>query len=1727
MPTAQMPTAHTPIQMPAHTTIQTSALPLVFQQNAGQFPSADLFAGSTQQYTLELRAHQMRFTLPGERVLTLSFANSHKAQPQALTEVPFRTNIYIGNDPAQWHTGLRNYDRVALDHLYPGIDAQFYTHANEIEHDFYVARQADPAQLALTLAGADSTRLTPAGDLVLGVANGALRLHKPVAYQLAPDGTRQPVAARFVLAANHRELRFALGAYDHARTLVIDPVITYATYVAGSSGSTPTAIAVDASGNVYLTGTTASTIASFAAASTSSSPTGLVPTTAKSATFIAQLASTASGSQIAWLTYYGSTAATVQPNALALQPGGSTLYIGGQTTATNLPGTGASYTTYDHAPTANGSTYGFLATFAAGTGVFAATTYVEATSTAAGTTAIAALAVDNSGNVTAAGQTTGESFTVTTNAFLVPTGVITNTSLLKGIVLRLDSTLTTEAYGTYIAGDSTTTTASTVLTGVALDSASNIYLSGNTYGNFPQAGAYSTNAVNTAPGGKLGYDAFVCEIAPTNPNSTLPYVYWSGGTKNDQVAGLNLDASNNLYFFGQTQSTNLITNNATTRTNLSSSNAPTTPLDSTFPANTTTAAFVGKLDSTGRIITTTFLAGPGAALSTTSTASAAAIDASGNLYLTGQTNAPKAAFPQATSGTIANIPALPALEDPTPDSTATTLNNRSFVLQLPPALTSVTYRAYLGPASGSSAGVGIAVDNSANAYVLSQSAASASSSAYTNGSAAQPYPQLANGSAISAYLAQIAFAAPNSAASLTSATPTYTPSKVGYLSTTNLSTLVLNWQITGASSGANSVVFNLPYSPYLKTYALSAITLNGAALSTGVCTLTTANAANTKPGLTCILPTLASGTAATFVLTTPVTAAVATAAASASTITIPAQAFDAQGDSLDLTQTVSIGLVPTFTLTDSVSAPPSPATYFYAANSTTDTTTPNTSVTYTFTIKNTSATADSPNTKLNLNLSSTYIFTPVTTTSSTGCDPTTATTGCDIPAGGTLTLTISGVYLVSQFTYAGPFTVTNTAPTLTYTPVTNVTAPKGTTTTLSVGVYPQPQTITFAPASPVNYGTVPIQLNGTATSGLAVTYTLGANSPATLNSSNNTLTVTGVGTIIVYANQNGAYNYARAPQVTGTIVVNQESQTITFPQPNSPLTYGAAPFTVTATASSNLAVVFTLGAGSPATLSGSTITITGGGTIVINANQPGNKLYSAAPTASQSVIVTAAPQTITFPAPPSPVMYGAAPITLAATSSSGLTITYSLVTGSPATLSGSTVTVNGIGTVTVNAAQAGNSSYQAATTVQQSIVVNQASQTINFTAVPSPLTYPASPVMLSATSSSGLPVTLTLSAGSPATLNGSTLTFNGVGTSIVTATQAGNADYLAAPTLSQSIVVNKATPTLTWAGSTIPYGTSLASTLNATASVPGTFAYSYGASAVLPSTILPAGTYPLTVVFTPTDSTDYAVTSTSATVFVIKVPAAITVVSSSNPVVSGTAVTFTAALPVAATGSVLFLDGTNQIGSGYITAGIAAFTTSALAVGSHSITAVYGGDTNFTGGASLAVNEVITDFSLVTGSGSNSITTATVHRGQTANYAVVVTPSNMTFAAPVTFTITGLPTGATAIFTPGTIAAGAGSTSVAIAVAVPSNLAQLDRPRPHKARDLAPIVFALLFLPLLARRRARQLGSTLLALLLLLVAATEITGCAGTTPAPETYTLTVSATSSGLTRTTTLFLIVD
>ncbi len=260
--------------------------------------------------------------------------------------------------------------------------------------------------------------------------------------------------------------------------------------------------------------------------------------------------------------------------------------------------------------------------------------------------------------------------------------------------------------------------------------------------------------------------------------------------------------------------------------------------------------------------------------------------------------------------------------------------------------------------------------------------------------------------------------------------------------------------------------------------------------------------------------------------------------------------------------------------------------------------------------------------------------------------------------------------------------------------------------------------------------------------------------------------------------------------------------------------------------------------------------------------------------------------------------------------------------------------------------------------------------------------------------------------------------------------------------------------------------------------------------------------------------------------------ATVALVSNANPVLLDNPILLTATVSAVSgtpTGSVSFYDGTTLLGTVTLSSGTASYTTSSLAAGTHSITAAYSGDSNFMSATSSAIAEVVEDFTIAPSTnGGNS---QTVKPGGTASYTLAIGPSGgATFPAAVTFSVSGLPSGATGTFTPNSLSAGSGQTNVTLSIQVAQNTASLFH-RDLLALGLSPLMLGMLLLPFSgAVRRAVGGHGRKLTLLLLLVAGTALVGligCGSSSSPPKQYTVTVTATSGALSHTITLSLTVQ
>ena len=274
---------------PAMTIQQLGQQPIAFTQNIGQWDEQVLYranaGGATMWFTQDGAYYQFTRRVPSaETVLdavigTDKLRSPHEASDQegnsiesimikasfvganpdpnmvGLEEMEYKCNYFIGNDPNEWHTDVPNYEYVLYEDVYPGIDLKYYGNGRQMEYDFIVSPGADPSQIRISYEGAKSLSVNQAGELEVETEWNTVTEQAPYVYQ-ETDGGRREVVGKYRLLENNT-FGFALAKeYDSLLPLIIDPCLVYSTYLGGGNDERGEAIAIDGSGNAYVTGET-------------------------------------------------------------------------------------------------------------------------------------------------------------------------------------------------------------------------------------------------------------------------------------------------------------------------------------------------------------------------------------------------------------------------------------------------------------------------------------------------------------------------------------------------------------------------------------------------------------------------------------------------------------------------------------------------------------------------------------------------------------------------------------------------------------------------------------------------------------------------------------------------------------------------------------------------------------------------------------------------------------------------------------------------------------------------------------------------------------------------------------------------------------------------------------------------------------------------------------------------------------------------------------------------------------------------------------------------------------------------------------------------------------------------------------------------------------------------------------------------------------------------------
>ena len=711
------------------------------------------------------------------------------------------------------------------------------------------------------------------------------------------------------------------------------------------------------------------------------------------------------------------------------------------------------------------------------------------------------------------------------------------------------------------------------------------------------------------------------------------------------------------------------------------------------------------------------------------------------------------------------------------------------------------------------------------------------------------------------------------------------------------------------------------------------------------------------------------------------------------------------------------------------------------------------------------------------------------------------------------------------------------------------------------------QTITFAPLAGKNLGDPDFTVSATASSSLAVTFAASGNCSVT----GSTVHITGAGSCTITASQAGDTNYNLATDVPQSFSIAKSSQTITFAALGGK-NFGDPDFTVSATASSSLAVTFA--ASGNCSVTGSLVHITGAGSCTITASQAGDTNYNLATDVPQSFSIAKSSQTITFAALGGK-NFGDPDFAVNATTPSSLVVTFTAIGNCSVT--GSTVHITGAGSCTVTASQAGDANYNSAIDVPQSFTIAKASQAITFAALVT-RNFGDPDFTVSATASSSLAVSFIASGNCSVT--GSTVHISNAGSCAITASQAGSSNFNPAADVPQSFVINKAVPLVTLscplAGfDTAPHACTAAATGIGNATISGSTTFTYSSNPTAPTN---AGTYSVSASFTSGDG-NYADAAGSGSLVIAKAVPIVTVSCPAGVIFDGNPHACTAAANgignAAVSGSLTLTYNAGAAPSGGGTYAVSASFTSgdgnyadasgsgSLTIGKASQIITFGvlagktfGDPDFavsgTASSSLAVSFAAGGTCSVTGSAvhitgaglctitasqagdANFNSAASVPRsflinpgddfaiiptlpsvavtaGQSATEHISDTPNPATLT-PLSFTCSGLPAKASCSFSPNPVLPGSVPTDVVMTITTTaSTTAALERPRTLYAAWLGFTSLGFVGLVLMGGRRKIRGKAGILGFLAVTVVLLAI-GCGGRSVQPPT---TVSGTPQG------------
>ncbi len=569
--------------------------PLRFEPAGSGYVTRGLrFSSSLQGDHMDLRSKD------GNKVqdMRVTFAHAsprvHLAPGEALSS---KSNIIHGNDRTKWRT-VDNYRNLRASDLYPGVDLVYYGNHGELEYDLVVKPGTDPRKIRLQISG-----VAPALDEE-GNLTAAFIQKRPVAYQIAADGSRTLVTSRYRRNSDGT-FGFALARYDKSRELVIDPTLTFSLYISGSSQDTAKAIGHDANGNIYVAGITLSTDFEQDPNNNNMMPGG--PQFANNDggydCFIVQVVpSTPAGNNpVSFATYLGGSGDDIL-NDMFVAPNGL-VYLTGYTNSVDFPQ--GNVAAYQNSLTGTSDAFVVIYDITQPVGLqLVYMSYMGGDTAAAGN----GVTADSKGRVYIVG---------TTNSSELPTvnGLQGLNGTANAFVSGFDpsqSDINSLFFSTFLGGSITD-----VGNGITVAPDGTLWLVGQTFSpDFPMAG----NSYQPTNAG--GGDTFVAQLDPVA--GALLYSTYLGGSGIDLAQRVRLDPQGRVVVTGFTQSIDF----------------PILPgaIQSTYGGAGDAFVYILNPNATGnsgQLVYSTYFGGSGAELAT-----GLAVDAKGVIYVTGSTGSP-------------------------------------------------------------------------------------------------------------------------------------------------------------------------------------------------------------------------------------------------------------------------------------------------------------------------------------------------------------------------------------------------------------------------------------------------------------------------------------------------------------------------------------------------------------------------------------------------------------------------------------------------------------------------------------------------------------------------------------------------------------------------------------------------------------------------------------------------------------------------------------------------------------------------------------------------------------------------------------------------------------------------------------------------------------------------------------------------------------------------------